>query len=109
MTEKINVDEKVKNLAGQIPEVMSAFAGLHDQVVKDGALSAKTKELIMVGISVAVRCEHCISKHVSEAVRLGATREEVLEAISTAILMAGGPAIAYGSVVALDALDNLNV
>ena len=109
MTEKINVDEKVKNLAGQIPGVMSAFAGLHDQVVKDGALSAKTKELIMVGISVAVRCEHCISKHVFEAVRLGATREEVLEAISTAILMAGGPAIAYGSVVALDALDNLNV
>ena len=51
MTEKINVDEKIKNLAGQIPGVMSAFAGLHDQVVKDGALSAKTKELMMVGIS----------------------------------------------------------
>lgn len=109
MTEKINIDERVKNLAGQIPGVMSAFAGLHDQVVKDGALSAKTKELIMVGISIAIRCEHCISKHISEAVRLGATREEILETISAAIIMAGGPAVGYASVVALDTLDELNV
>lgn len=109
MTEKIDMEERMKMMAGQLPGVMSAFAGLHNEVVKDGALSARTKELIMVGISVAIRCEHCISKHVSEAVRLGASREEILEAVSTAILMAGGPAVAYGSVVVLDTLDELKV
>jgi AhpD family alkylhydroperoxidase len=109
LTEKIDMDEKMKMMAGQLPGVMSAFAGLHNEVVKDGALSARTKELIMVGISVSIRCEHCISKHVSEAVRLGASREEILEAVSTAILMAGGPAVAYGSVVVLDTLDELKV
>lgn len=109
MAEKIDIDQKIGAMAGQLPEVMNAFFGLHAEIVKDGALSAKMKELIMVGISVAIRCEHCISKHVSEAVRLGATRQEVLEAVSTAILMAGGPALAYGSAVALSTLDELNV
>lgn len=40
---------------------------------------------------------------------MGATREEVMEAVSTAILMAGGPAAAYGSAVVLKILDELNV
>lgn len=109
MKEKVDIDQKTKALAGEIPEVMTALFGLHSEVVKDGALSARTKELIMVGISVAIRCEYCISKHVSEAVRLGATRQEVLEAVSAAILMAGGPAAAYGSTIARDTLDELKV
>ncbi len=103
------MDEKQKALAGQLPEVMNALAGLHSEVVKDGALSAKTKELMIVGIAVALRCEYCLWKHVPEAVKLGATREEILEAVSTAIVMAGGPAVAYGSVVVLKILDELGV
>ncbi|MDY0246768.1 MAG: carboxymuconolactone decarboxylase family protein, partial [Methanosarcina mazei] len=86
-----------------------ALMGLHSEVVKDGALSAKTKELMMVGIAVAIRCEYCLWKHVPEAVKMGATREEILEAVSTAIMMSGGPGVAYGSVVVLKILDELNV
>lgn len=109
MTEKIDMNERAKAMAEQIPEVMNALMVLHSEVVKDGALSAKTKELMMVGIAVALRCEYCLWKHVPEAVKLGATREEILEAVSTAIVMAGGPAVAYGSVVVLKILDELNV
>ena len=69
MTEKIDMDEKAKALAVQIPEVMKAMSGLHSEVVKDGALSAKIKELMMVGIAVALRCEYCLWKHVPEAVK----------------------------------------
>ena len=88
---------------------MNAFSGLHSEVVKDGALSSRTKELIILGIAVALHCEYCLWKHVPEAVKLGATREEILEAVSTAILMAGGPAVAYGSVVVLEILDKLGI
>jgi AhpD family alkylhydroperoxidase len=109
LTEKINMDEKLKIMAGQLPEVMNALSGLHSEVVKDGALSARTKELMMVAIAVALRCEYCLWKHVPEAVKLGANREEILEAISTAIVMAGGPAVAYGSVVVLNILDELGI
>jgi len=62
-----------------------------------------------IGIAVALRCEYCLWKHVPEAVQLGATRKEILEAVSTAIVMAGGPAIAYGSVVVLQILDELGI
>jgi AhpD family alkylhydroperoxidase len=109
LTEKIDMDERMKIMAGQLPGVMNALSGLHSEVVKDGALSARTKELMMVGIAVALRCEYCLWKHVPEAVKLGATREEILEAVSTAILMAGGPAVAYGSVVVLKILDEMKV
>lgn len=109
MVEKVDIDEKLKIMAGQLPEVMNAFSGLHSEVVKDGALSSRTKELIIVGIAVALHCEYCLWKHVPEAVKLGATREEILEAVSTAILMAGGPAVAYGSVVVLEMLDKLGI
>ncbi len=105
----MDMDKRLEVMATQLPGVMNSFFEFHSEVVKDGALSARTKELMMIGISVALRCEHCISKHVSEAVRLGATREEVMEAVSTAILMAGGPAVAYASVAVLDTLDKLNV
>ncbi|KKG30450.1 4-carboxymuconolactone decarboxylase, partial [Methanosarcina mazei] len=96
MTEKIDMDERAKAMAEEIPGVMNALMGLHSEVVKDGALSAKTKELMMVGIAVAIRCEYCLWKHVPEAVKMGATREEILEAVSTAIMMSGGPGVAYG-------------
>lgn len=109
MTERIDMNEKTKVMAEQLPKVMDALSGLHSEVIKDGALSARTKELMMVAVAVSLRCEYCLWKHVPEAVRLGATREEILEAVSTAIVMAGGPAVAYGSVVVLTILDELNV
>jgi AhpD family alkylhydroperoxidase len=104
-----DVDEKAKELAAQIPGVMKALMGLRSEVVKDGALSVKTKELMMIGIAVAIRCEYCLWKHVPEAVRMGATREEILEAVSTAIMMSGGPGVAYGSMVVLQILDELDL
>ena len=109
MTEKIDMNEKLAAMAEQMPDVMNAFMAFHGEVGKDGALSAKTKKLMMVGVSVALRCEYCLWKHVPEAVDMGATREEILEAVSTAILMAGGPAGAYGSAVVLKILDELDV
>lgn len=103
------MDDKLKVMAGQLPGVMDALSELHSKVIKDGALSARTKELMMVAIAVFLRCEYCLWKHVPEAVRLGATCEEILEAVSTAIVMGGGPAVAYGPMVVLKILDELNV
>ncbi len=109
MTERTNINQKLEVMATQLPGVMNSFSEFHSEVVKDGALTARTKELIMIGMSIVLHCENCISKHVAEAVRLGATREEILEVVGTAVLMAGGPALAYGSIFVLNTLDELNV
>ena len=78
------------------PDTMAAFQGLMKAASKDGALPAKTKELMAVAISIAVRCEGCIVFHVQNAIRHKATREELAETIAVAIEMGGGPATVYG-------------
>lgn len=79
----------------KIPDVAKAFSELHNAVFSEGKLSTKEKELIAVGISVAIRCSPCIKYHVSKALELGADKEEIIEAATVALLMRGGPAIPY--------------
>jgi AhpD family alkylhydroperoxidase len=90
-----------------VPDLMKAFSGMHLQVMREGALSPKTKELIALGIGVAERCENCIYAHAAAAAKLGATRAQILEAAGVSVMMAGGPAYTYlpRVVEALDALE----
>ena len=69
---------------------------LHSAASEDGVLDTKTKELIALGIAIAIRCDGCIAFHVCDALSAGATEEEILETIGSAILMGGGPAVMYG-------------
>ena len=86
-----------RTLNSDLPDVMSGFGALHQAAVVDGSLSRSTKELIAVAIGITSRCEDCITLHVHDAVKAGATREEVLEAIGVAVLMGGGPASTYAT------------
>lgn len=94
----------VANLGGDMPETMSGFAALHKSAVADGKLSARTKELVALGIAIAVRCDGCIAYHVHDALEAGATRDEITETVGVAVLMGGGPALMYGA-EAYEALD----
>ncbi len=91
------LSSELRNLRGGAPEVMKAFSSLAQAALAEGALDPKTKELIALGISVAVRCDDCIAFHVKAAVDRGATREEVLETLGMAIYMGAGPAAMYAS------------
>jgi AhpD family alkylhydroperoxidase len=66
------------------------------------ALDGKIKELIALGISVAIRCDDCIAFHAKAALKQGASREEVIEALGMAIYMGAGPSVMYAT-HALDA------
>ena len=85
------------NLRGGAPEVMKAFSALAQSALAQGALDGKTKELIAIAISVAIRCDDCIAFHVKAAVDHGATREEILETLGMAIYMGAGPSAMYAS------------
>ena len=91
-----NVVENSKNLGAAIPNEMKAFRALSGEVFKEGALSVKEKEFVTLGIAIAIRCEGCIEAHVRNLVNLKATREEIAEVISVAVLMGGGPSTVYG-------------
>lgn len=90
--------------ATKYPDIAHGFAVLQKSVMQDGRLPAKEKELIAVGISVGMRCVPCIYAHTRSALKLGATPEEIMEAASVAILMAGGPGMAH-VVEVLKAID----
>lgn len=82
-------------LGHELSAVMSGFASLHKSATAKGALDTKTKELIALGIAIAIRCESCISFHVHDALKAGATHADVIETIGVAVMMGGGPAAMY--------------
>jgi AhpD family alkylhydroperoxidase len=89
------------------PETAQAFSGLAAAATKDGPVSPKTKELMAVAIGIALRCQGCVGFHTQAAIRLGATREEIIETINLAVYMGGGPSYVYGA-EALKAFDQLS-
>ncbi len=87
-----------------IPDTWGGFSTTARNAIAPGAMESKTKELIAVGISIAVRCDGCIAFHVKAAVKHGATREELLETVGVGIYMGGGPSAVYGA-MAMEAFD----
>ena len=94
-------------LAKAIPEVANDFIKkLMPDVLKDGVLSTKQKELIALGIAICATCDYCIAIHVKKCFEAGATKEEIAEACGVAILMGGGPALTYSAFV-MKAIEEL--
>ncbi len=86
-----------RQLQAAIPDVMAGYGALHDAAMADGALPVKIKELIALSIAITRECDGCIAAHARNAVRLGATRREVVEMIGVAISMNGGPGTVWGT------------
>ncbi len=80
------------------------FSELDQYTFTDGALEKKEKELIALGISVHKNCEPCMEWHIHEALRGGASREQIIEALEVGIEMGGGPA-SVSVRFAIDVLD----
>ena len=90
-------------LSDAIGPTMKGFGAMHRGAMEPGELDGATKELIALAIGITSHCEGCIAFHVHDALRAGATRSQVEEAIGVAVMMGGGPAAVFGS----DALDAL--
>jgi len=84
-------------LRKEMPEITQGFSQMVQNATKDGVLDAKTKEFITLGIAVANRCEGCIGFHMQKLIKLGATREEIIETLGVAMFMGGGPSYMYAA------------
>lgn len=87
----------LREMRSGAPDVMKAFAGIAQAALQPKALDTKTKELIALAISVAVRCDDCIAFHAKAAVDQGATSDEILETLGMAIYMGAGPSVMYAA------------
>ncbi|MCA8885600.1 MAG: carboxymuconolactone decarboxylase family protein [Hyphomonadaceae bacterium] len=79
------------------PDIMKGFGLMAQGALKTAALDTKTKELIALAISVAIRCEACITFHAKAAVKAGASDGEIAECMGLAIYMGAGPSVMYAA------------
>jgi AhpD family alkylhydroperoxidase len=100
-----------KELLGRIgevgklsPDTLKGYQTLTGAGAKTGHLDAKTRELVSLAVAVTTRCDGCITVHVGEALKHGATREEIAEALGVAVAMNAGAALVY-SARAMDAVS----
>lgn len=70
-------------------KLVSRFYNLDHNTYLEGALPAKTKELMGLSVSAALRCDDCINYHVIQAYRLGCTRAEQEETLNVALIVGG--------------------
>ena len=94
----------IKEVRLGTPEVMKAFSAMAKAATEAGALDAKTKELIALAIAVDIRCDGCVAFHAQAAVKLGATRDEVMETMGMSLYMGAGPSLMYAA-QAVEAFD----
>ena len=98
---------RVKEMSLLAPNAVTGFIALDKGANKTAHLDAKTRELIAVAIAVTTRCDGCIGVHTERAIKAGATREEIAEALGVAIALSAGAALAYSARV-LDAYATIN-
>jgi AhpD family alkylhydroperoxidase len=79
------------------PETQAAFDAFSRTVFAEGALSAKMKQIVAVAVAHVTQCPYCIKGHTKAALRSGATREELMEAIWVAAEMRAGGAYAHSA------------
>jgi AhpD family alkylhydroperoxidase len=92
--EIIHLRKKANAFYTRKSKVYRAFSEMERMTYSDSILKKEVKELIAIGISVALNCESCMEWHISQALTDGASEDEILEAIEVGIEMSGGPGTA---------------
>jgi AhpD family alkylhydroperoxidase len=77
------------------PKMVAGFQALSAGQNGNGALDAKTKELIALAVAVTTRCDSCIAAHAEAALKAGVTEAELSDAMGTAIALNAGAAYSY--------------
>lgn len=71
------------------------FCALDNKAYVDGALNAKTKELMGLAASMVLRCNDCIFYHIDRSIHEGATKEELYETFNVALIVSGSIVIPH--------------
>lgn len=97
----VPTQENAQMRAKATPEILDAWRNFSRTVFKAGALDDKTKQLIAVAVAHVTQCPYCIHSHTEQAMRKGASKEEIMEAVWIAAEMRAGAAYAH-SALAMD-------
>ena len=79
------------------PDIVRGYRAISDAGQKTGKLDAKTRELISLAVAVTRQCDGCITVHTDAALKAGATKEELVEALGVAVAVNAGAALVYSA------------
>jgi AhpD family alkylhydroperoxidase len=71
------------------------FFNLDTAAYHEGALDSKTKELLGLVASAALRCNDCIDYHLIQCVEAGWTDDELHDALNVALIVGGSIVIPH--------------
>lgn len=91
------LSEAIGVISKSSPDTVRGYGQLSSAGAKTGRLDAKTRELIALAVAVTRECDGCIAVHTDAAVKNGASREEISEALGVAIAVNAGAALVYSA------------
>lgn len=88
---------KLGDLKAKAPAAMEAFGAFDKAALADGAIPQKYKELIALGVALTTQCPYCLEIHKNNAIKAGATQEEIAETVFVAAALRAGAAVTHGT------------
>jgi AhpD family alkylhydroperoxidase len=89
--------KKMKKFGELAPAAWQGFLAFDKAAMAEGTLSAKTKELIALGVALTTQCPYCIEIHNKRARTAGCTEAEIAEAVMVAAALRAGAAVTHGT------------
>ena len=89
--------KKLSVLGESAPEATKAFWAFDKAAMKDGVVPKKYKELMAVAVALTTQCPYCLEIHRGNAVKAGATPEELAETALVAAALRAGAAVTHAT------------
>src|SRR5680860_1067542 len=98
----VTTKELADKKAALAPKNIEAWRNFSKTVFEAGELPEKTKQLIAVAVAHVTQCPYCIKSHTTQAMRKGASKEEILSLIWVASEMRAGAAYAHATIAMVE-------
>ena len=89
--------KKLRRFGDLAPAAWEGFVAFDKAAMAEGAIPAKTKELIAIAVAITTQCLYCIEIHAKRAKDAGCTEAEIAEAVMVAAVLRAGGAITHGT------------
>lgn len=98
------IDANTAQIGRANREILKGYRVLSGAGDTTNLLGPKVRELMALAVAVTRQCDGCIAVHTDAAIKHGATREEIVEALGVAIAVNAGAALIFSSRV-MDAFN----
>jgi AhpD family alkylhydroperoxidase len=89
--------KKLPKMGKLASEAMTAFRAYDKAALADGAIPKKYKELMAIAVALTTQCPYCIEVHRQEAIKAGATEQELAEVVHVAAALRAGASVTHGT------------